>query len=251
MRPKRAREACQLSNKSKFHPTTQADQSAGCPPTPGQLNNEITELATELAHAEREIHRLRFRVDELKQTFSYRIAAPIRFVERGFRSWRRRSLLANIRKMMQAKRRPGPADWRMASPPHRGRYGEWIAAYDTPSDAVREFIRNDIARWPRRPLVSILIDARQCQDPELTPTIQSLSEQLYSESEIVVACRDEPQVQMFKATFNKLPISDRLRWVVSDVNQIASVVARRLVTDAKGELGLCARPGICFSPSGL
>jgi GT2 family glycosyltransferase len=85
----------------------------------------------------------------------------------------------------------------------------------------------------------------------LKPTIQSLSEQLYPKTEIIIACRDEAQAHAFEAQFSAFPGSNRIRWVVSDADQVTSAVILRLVADAKGELGLAARPGIRFSASGL
>lgn len=245
-------EECQLLNDSASHRTNEAAPGPEVrPPASGEVGKATTDLTTELIFAEREINRLRLRVDELKQSLSYRIAAPIRILERGFRSWRKRSLLRNIHKAIHAQRNRRSLDWRFAFRSDPDRYGEWISVYDSPSDAAREAVRDDLARWPRLPLVSIMIDARECLHPELQPTIQSLSEQLYPEIEVIIACRDEPQARAFEAKFDEFQVSNRIRWIISGVEQATSAVAVRLLADAKGELGLSAPPGIRLSSTGL
>lgn len=63
----------------------------------------------------------------------------------------------------------------------------WIARYDALSDAAREEIRNEIAHWPARPRISVLMPVSSMQSRWLRAAIASVESQLYPEWELCIA----------------------------------------------------------------
>jgi len=103
----------------------------------------------------------------------------LRRVEAGFRRGRRRLLhRMGLRKSPDSTGRQEP-NWEA--------YANWIAAYQTLDGADREAIRREINRFPRRPLLSIVMPVFNSPAKWLQRAIDSVQEQLYPEWELCIA----------------------------------------------------------------
>jgi hypothetical protein len=111
----------------------------------------------------RENRRLQARVKELKSLPSYRLAAPVRAIERLVSSVRkrfaatRRGREAGIDGVFQAGQEPALAPNGLESGIDEVSYARWIEKYDTLTDANAAAIKADVASFRRHPLVSVLV----------------------------------------------------------------------------------------------
>ncbi|TMI00001.1 MAG: glycosyltransferase, partial [Betaproteobacteria bacterium] len=86
---------------------------------------------------------------------------------------------------------PVPSAWRYRD------YAEWVALYGTLGDERREELRRDIAGFPRRPLLSILLPTHNSAERWLRRCLDSVCGQLYPAWELCVAddASSEPTVR--------------------------------------------------------
>jgi GT2 family glycosyltransferase len=98
-------------------------------------------------------------VRTMRQSTSWRLTAPLRWISRHF----------------QRIVRGAPAD----VPVQRGSYAEWAAAYDGPCRDGGEALRREIDGWPVRPRLSILMPVQDCSLPSVRTAIASVRSQLY------------------------------------------------------------------------
>jgi O-antigen biosynthesis protein len=66
-------------------------------------------------------------------------------------------------------------------------YDRWISKYDTFTETARRRIRADIARWPRRPLISVVMPVYNTDPRWLRAAIRSVQTQLYSNWELCIS----------------------------------------------------------------
>jgi O-antigen biosynthesis protein len=66
-------------------------------------------------------------------------------------------------------------------------YARWAARHDTTTPADEAAIRADIARFPRRPLLSVVMATYETPEPYLRAAIASLQAQIYEHWELCVA----------------------------------------------------------------
>jgi glycosyltransferase involved in cell wall biosynthesis len=76
---------------------------------------------------------------------------------------------------------PVPSAWRYRN------YAEWVALYGTLGDDRREELRRDIAGFPRRPLLSILLPTHNSAERWLRRCLDSVRGQLYPAWELCIA----------------------------------------------------------------
>lgn len=103
----------------------------------------------------------------------------LRQAERVFRRGRQRFL-----RQMGLRKKPilsgrWEADW--------AGYGSWIAAYQMLDETDREAIRGEIGRFPRRPLLSVVLPVFNTPEKWLQRAIDSIREQLYPDWELCLA----------------------------------------------------------------
>jgi glycosyltransferase involved in cell wall biosynthesis len=66
-------------------------------------------------------------------------------------------------------------------------YKRWVARYDTLSPVQRQKIRDEIARLPKSPVISVILPVSLHDQPSLLATVRSLQNQLYPHWELCVA----------------------------------------------------------------
>ncbi|QSR84399.1 glycosyltransferase [Methylacidimicrobium sp. B4] len=103
----------------------------------------------------------------------------LRQMEAGFRRGRRQ-LLHRI----GLRKRPGTAG---RAGPEAEAYAAWLAAYQALDEADREEIRKEIGRFPRKPLLSVLLPVFNTPERWLQRAIDSIREQLYPHWELCLA----------------------------------------------------------------
>jgi hypothetical protein len=113
-----------------------------------------------------------------------------------------------------ARYRPVPGE------PGRDRndYGEWVARFDTlqPDDEAR--IRADIAAWPRRPLVSLLMPTYNTDRRMLVEVIESVRAQLYPHWELCIADDASKQPHVREVLQDYAARDPRIRIVLRTAN---------------------------------
>jgi hypothetical protein len=113
-----------------------------------------------------------------------------------------------------ARYRPVPGE------PGRDRndYREWVARYDTlqPADVARA--RTDIAAWPRRPLVSLLMPTYNTDRRMLVEVIESVRSQLYPNWELCIADDASKLPHVRKVLQDYAARDPRIRIVLRTVN---------------------------------
>jgi len=121
-------------------------------PSDAQLQRQIGLLEVQTRALEEQVRTMR-------QSTSWRVTAPLRWVSRHFQ---------RIVRGVQAD-----------TPVRRGDYADWIALYDTPGPAAHDAMRREIDAWPARPLLSILVP-----EPRVPGTTESLRSQVYPAWEV-------------------------------------------------------------------
>jgi cellulose synthase/poly-beta-1,6-N-acetylglucosamine synthase-like glycosyltransferase len=66
-------------------------------------------------------------------------------------------------------------------------YDRWISKFDTLTETGRRRIRADIARWPTRPLISVVMPVYNTDPRWLRAAIRSVQTQLYSNWELCIS----------------------------------------------------------------
>lgn len=125
-----------------------------------------------------EVDRLNARVAELKSSWSYRISAPVRLVERAMASLRKRPLKENFARACRS------AIARLSSSPGNpdAAYQAWIDEYERLSDHDLNRIHQHILSFCSAPRLSIIILPGGGSDKA---TWASLATQLYREFDII------------------------------------------------------------------
>lgn len=132
-----------------------------------------------LHHYREEVARLSAKCEGLRSTTSYRLAAPIRIVERALRSSRKRPLRQNLARAAEDIGR-----WFVwgGSDERNRQYNSWIRRKGalTESDVAR--IRAEVAAFPERPLISVIVLPGEAKAGE---TWRSLEAQVYPHFEVL------------------------------------------------------------------
>ncbi|CAB4242797.1 protein of unknown function [Methylacidimicrobium sp. AP8] len=119
-----------------------------------------------------------------------RMEAAMQQLRRAESAFRRRR--RHILYRMGLRKQPIPAcredtEWRAFGTMASEAYASWIAAYQQLDGADREAIRREIERFPRRPLLSIVMPVFNSPAKWLQRAIDSVREQLYPDWELCIA----------------------------------------------------------------
>ena len=97
-------------------------------------------------------------------------------------------------------------------------YPGWIRKYDTLSDSACKQIRDEISRWPTRPLISIVMPVYNTDPRWLRAAIRSVQAQLYPNWELCIS-DDASTLDGVHSTLKALAVQDRrIRVVFRDSN---------------------------------
>ncbi|MDD4933269.1 MAG: glycosyltransferase [Methylacidiphilaceae bacterium] len=119
-----------------------------------------------------------------------RVEAAMRELRRAEASFRRRR--RELLHWVGLRKQPIPAgreetEWRAYESMESGAYESWIAAYQRLDGADREAMRREIDRFPRRPLLSVVVPVFNSPEKWLQRAIDSVREQLYPDWELCLA----------------------------------------------------------------
>jgi GT2 family glycosyltransferase len=206
------------------------------------------ELADQLYLSRKEVTRLSLRVEELKGSWSYRLSAPIRLVERALASLKKRW---NNHKGVADAAAVAAIDPNLLaySTSDDQRYQAWVMAYDQLNDRDLRLIENHIQTFARRPLISAAIIAPDpVRDEELLASLRSLYNQAYRDLEIYVACSTRHAAVLMTLSAG---VDPRLRFVeipndASDAEILDTIVAR-----AQGEYLIAIGTDDVLSPCAI
>ncbi len=172
---------------------SRVDPATGDPPLQQDAADELARLYAYAAEADRErvelrrhVETLKRRVEELKSQPSYRLAAPLRLIERTLASLRKRSLGANLRRLARVLRgRHFGAAADVDSPDVH--YRAWIAENDRLSEDDRAAIARDIAAMADAPTIAVVMPVRDPPPPFLAAAIASVRAQMYPHWQLCIA----------------------------------------------------------------
>jgi GT2 family glycosyltransferase len=114
-------------------------------------------------------------------------------------------------------------------------YQKWIESHDTLTDADRQLIRRKIARFGRRPLISIVTPVYDVEEKWLRLCIESVLKQLYENWELCLAddCSPSPHVA---AVLKEYAAKDaRIKTVIRQTNGHISAASNSALELATGE----------------
>lgn len=114
-------------------------------------------------------------------------------------------------------------------------YREWVARHDTLRDADRKAIRAHIGRMAERPLISLILVARETPEPLLREAITSVITQLWPCWELCIA------IDFFaSAAVTRLLTGEaadpRVKWLRRDIDGGAAALANSALSLASGDL---------------
>lgn len=180
-----------------------------------------------VAALEAEVGRLAARLAAIKSSFSYRLVAPIRLIERRVR---------------MGRRTPDSAGGRV-SPAERS-YQAWVERFDTLTPVDAALVRADIVR--RSPLPTISIALLPSADAgAVTATVDSLLAQIYRGFE-VVALPGTPVPRTTRRALRRRRIA--LRVVAAPRGLGAAQAAGALLRASRGEYVLALDAGDRLAP---
>jgi glycosyltransferase involved in cell wall biosynthesis len=120
---------------------------------------------------------LRQTISEILASTSWRLSAPIRSVGRRFR---RPAAVQSPDNSIEVQHI-------LEQQPAHNDYSEWLRRYDTMTGADRAKIKDRIKRFPRKPLISIVMPVFDPPLSMLEEAIQSVVDQLYPNWELCIA----------------------------------------------------------------
>lgn len=151
----------------------------------------------------------------------------LREAERAIRQGRRRWLRkVGLRKKLVSM---GPVEAKMEA------YASWTAAYQRLDEADREAIQREIGRFPRRPLLSVVMPVFNTPERWLRRAIDSVREQLYPDWELCLA-DDGSRVAHIRALLEASREEDpRIRLVFRAESGGISAASNSALEHASGE----------------
>ena len=99
-----------------------------------------------------------------------------------------------------------------------GNYAEWIRRYDTPGGADRRKIRRHIARFARRPLISVVMPVYEPKTEHLRAAIESVRAQLYPHWELCIADDASPSEDVRRILSRFAARDPRIRVLLRESN---------------------------------
>jgi len=166
----------------------------------------IKNLNQTVEERDRQIASLNQTISSLRNSTSWRVTAPLRFVAQQLKRARHvASVLPNVVRQAGGIRPTAAKAWYVFqregmkglvlrwrtyhSPATAGRndYQEWIRRYDTLDDEQRRQMRDAVQHWASPPLISVVMPTFNADPVWLSQAIESVRSQLYPHWELCIA----------------------------------------------------------------
>ena len=122
-------------------------------------------------------------------------------------------------------------------------YRRWIVRHETPSPAARQRLRDDLAKLPRRPVISLIMPVAGKDRQRLHTTIRSVQGQLYPNWELYLSA-DTSIPEEWRAELREIPRHDgRIRGLFLDNTKTWSTKLNNVLLVAAGDFVAPIDPG--------
>lgn len=166
----------------------------------------IKNLNQTVEERDRQIASLNQTISSLRNSTSWRVTAPLRFVAQQLKRARHvASVLPNVVRQAGGIRPTAAKAWRVfqraglkgllirgrayysSASADRNDYQEWIRRYDTLNDEQRRQMRDAVQHWASPPLISVVMPTYNADPVWLSQAIESVRAQLYPHWELCIA----------------------------------------------------------------
>jgi O-antigen biosynthesis protein len=160
----------------------------------GERGAQLIEVHGKLIMREHELARRGNRDHELvmiRQSTSWRITRPLRFASLLAQGFRRGLGPAGAWRDARAKARLDTGSQETVEVAQqevaRSQYADWVARFDTLSEAQRQALRDAVRALPRKPLISVVMPTYNADAGWLRQAIESVRTQIYDHWELCIA----------------------------------------------------------------
>lgn len=197
-------------------------------PNKVQMHRQISALETQVALLEGQ-------VDAMRQSTSWRISAPLRWLSRKLRE---RKVAPNA-----------DSAWRVET------YAEWVRLYDTPAPGKRDMACVQMASRPSSPRISILVAAMAEDAPLLAASIESVLAQEYEHWDLLIAAEASLLDEVKDEVKRKLPNGElesaRIKLIPAPASSSRAAAFNHLLDAASGDWILLLEPSDLMPPYAL
>jgi glycosyltransferase involved in cell wall biosynthesis len=176
----------------------------------------MRDLGPNKAQLQGRIHALEAQIAALHRSTSWRVTAPLR---------RAGTLLQRLR-----GRGPAP-DTGLNK---EGGYGEWVRRFDTPAADLAARLLADLARWPTRPRISVLMPTYNPKPAWLREAIESVRAQIYPDWELCIADDASTQAEVRELLARYAKDDARIKLVLRPQNGHISAASNSALEIASG-----------------
>lgn len=146
------------------------------------------------------------------------------------------------RRLRQEGQPPAPAAQPQAAGAHAGiagiaqdpSYGHWIKLHDTLSDADRRAIREHIAAFAGKPLISVVMPVYNTAPDLLKAALASVRNQIYPHWELCIADDASPSSHVGEILAREAALDSRVKWMRRETNGHISLATNSALTLAAG-----------------